>query len=216
VLCLRGIYGSTNKINFGKFYGELPEDCKSMELIQLRNTNPIGFLEKYVFKSYEQSYQAVGFKYFYDHNRHLHNKNDLVEYFLKNERIKFIHLKRDNFLEILFSYKRALAQNQWINTDTEFRTEISRTECESFFRDISQKRNLYDNLFEGRIIHVDYDKLTQNADEVLYDLQKFIGLNQAILSTDTKKSRELNLRDCITNYSELESAFKYSAYSAFF
>lgn len=35
ILCLRGVYGSTNKINFGKFYGELPEEYHSSELIKL-------------------------------------------------------------------------------------------------------------------------------------------------------------------------------------
>ena len=105
VLCLRGVYGSTKKINFGKFYGELPEEYHSSELINLRNQSPIDFLETYVWKEYVMPFKAVGFKYFYNHDRHLSYKDELINYFKENRSIKFLHLKRHNLWRPCFLIK---------------------------------------------------------------------------------------------------------------
>ena len=102
ILCLRGVYGSTNKINFGKFYDELPEEYHPSKLIKLRNERPIEFLENYVWKEYSKPFKAVGFKYFYDHDRHLSNKEEVISYFKTNRAVKFLHLKRDNLLKNKF------------------------------------------------------------------------------------------------------------------
>lgn len=216
ILCLRGVYGSTNKINFGKFYGELPEEYHSSELIKLRNERPIEFLENYVWKEYSKPFKAVGFKYFYDHDRHLSNKEEVISYFKTNRAVKFLHLKRDNLLATMFSYKRALAQQQWTKANTDFRTSITVQECNDYFQQILKIQNQFDELFSDRTLKVSYDNLLKATERTLQEVLDFIGVKAISLTTETNKNRETKLSDCITNYTELKTHFKSTDYAKYF
>lgn len=216
ILCLRGVYGSTNKINFGKFYGELPEEYHSSELVKLRNQRPIEFLENYVWKEYSKPFKAVGFKYFYDHGRHLLNKDEVINYFLANGAIKFLHLKRDNLLATMFSYKRALAQQQWTKANTDFLTSITVQECNDYFQQILESQKRFDELFTDRTLQVSYDNLLNATEQTLQEVLDFIGVKPISLKTETNKNRETILSDCITNYSELKTHFANSDYAKYF
>jgi hypothetical protein len=216
ILCLRGVYGSTNKINFGKFYSELPEEYHSSELIKLRNERPIEFLEKYVWKEYSKPFKAVGFKYFYDHDRHLSNKEEVISYFKTNRAIKFLHLKRENLLATLFSYKRALTQLQWTKANTDFRTSITVQECNDYFQQILDNQKLFDELFSDRTLQVSYDNLIKATERTLQEVLDFIGVKAISLTTETNKNRETKLSDCITNYTELKTHFKSTDYAKYF
>lgn len=216
ILCFRGVYGSTNKINFGKFYGELPEEYHSSELIKLRNERPTEFLENYVWKVYSKPFKAVGFKYFYDHDRHLSNKEEVISYFKTNRVIKFLHLKRENLLATLFSYKRALAQQQWTKANTDFRTSITVQECNVYFQQILDNQKLFDELFSDRTLQVSYDNLIKATERTLQEVLDFIGVKPIPLKTETNKNRETKLSDCITNYTELKTHFKNTDYAKHF
>jgi hypothetical protein len=213
---LRGVYGSTNKINFGKFYGELPEEYHSKELIKLRNKRPIEFLENHVWKEYPKPYKAVGFKYFYDHNRQLSDKEELINYFHANTTIKFIHLKRDNLLATLFSYKRALAQQQWTKAIADFKTTISIQECSDYFQNIIEKQERFDELFPKRTIEINYDNLINETEQSLQNILEFIGVDTMTLTTETNRNRAVKLADCITNYNELKNHFRQKICAEYF
>ncbi|NMC99711.1 MAG: sulfotransferase [Bacteroidales bacterium] len=216
ILCLRGVYGSTNKINFGKFYNELPEEYHSSELIKLRNERPIEFLENYVWKEYSKPFKAVGFKYFYDHDRHLSNKEELISYFKSSKSIKFLHLKRENLLASLFSYKRALAQQQWTRANTNFKTSITIQECKEYFQRILYNQKRFDELFAGRTLQISYDNLLNSIEQTLINILDFIGVKAIPLTTETNKNTETKLSDCITNYTELKTHFKSTDYAKYF
>lgn len=216
ILCLRGVYGSTNKINFGKFYGELPEEYHSSELIKLRNERPIEFLENYVWKEYSKPFKAVGLKYFYDHDRHLSNKEEVISYFKTNKAIKFLHLKRENLLATMFSYKRALAQQQWTKANTDFRTLITVQECNDYFQHILESQNQFNEQFSDRTLQVNYDNLLKATEQTLQEVLDFIGVKAISLTTETNKNRETKLSDCITNYTELRTHFKSTDYAKYF
>ncbi|MCZ2249161.1 MAG: sulfotransferase [Bacteroidia bacterium] len=216
ILCLRGVYGSTSKINFGKFYGELPEEYHSLELIKLRNERPIEFLENYVWKDYSTPYKAVGFKYFYDHDRHLSNKEEVISYFTATKAIKFLHLKRDNLLATLFSYKRALTLQQWTKANTDFLTSITIQECNDYFQQILANQKRFDELFSDRTLQVSYDNLLNATEQTLQKVLDFIGVKPISLKTETNKNKETKLSDCITNYTELKTHFKSTDYAKYF
>lgn len=216
ILCLRGIYGSTNKINFGKFYNDLPGEYHSPELVKERNENPIHFLKNYVFKNYPKPYKAVGFKYFYDHNRHLKNKKELIDYFIDDEVVKFIHIKRENLLATLFSYKRALAHQQWTSANTNYRVEISVSECEDYFVRIVEHQRWFDKLFLGRTFEIIYENFTNLPQQILTELQTFIGVNYIDLKTQMTKNENRKLSEVITNFDELKSHFDKSEYKKYF
>lgn len=216
ILCLRGVYGSTNKINFGKFYGKLPEEYHSSELIKLRNERPIEFVENYVWKEYSKPFKAIGLKYFYDHDRHLSNKEEVISYFKTNRAIKFLHLKRQNLLATMFSYKRALAQQQWTKANTDFRTSITVQECNDYFQQILDNQKLFDELFSDRTIQVSYDNLLKATKRTLQEVLDFVGVKPISLTTETNKNKETKLSDCITNYKKLKTHFKSTDYAKYF
>lgn len=216
ILCLRGVYGSKNKINFGKFYGELPDEYHSSELIMLRNERPIEFLENYVWKEYSKSYRAVGFKYFYDHNRHLSSKNELINAFQENKFIKFLHLKRHNLLETLFSYKRSLSQKQWTNNNSDFKTLLPINECNDYFHSILKSQTQFDLLFVNRSIEVKYDNLLNEPKITLQSIMQFIGVENIELTFETQKSKSIKLSDGIMNFEELKNHFRNTEFSVYF
>lgn len=208
ILCLRGVYGPRNKINFGKFYKELPEEYHSSQMIKLRNERPIDFLENYVWKEYSKPFKAVGFKYFYDHDRHLSKKKEVINYFETNRDIKFLHLKRDNQLATLFSYKRALSEQQWTKANTDFFTSITVEECNDHFQQILYNQKRFDEMLKNRTLNVSYDNLLEAPELTLHEILNFIGVKSISLETETKKNREIKLSDGIINYNELKTHFK--------
>jgi len=213
ILCLRGVFGSTNKINFGKFYPDLEDECISPELIAFRNSNPIRFIEKYVFKMYSKPYKSVGFKYFYDHDRHLSSKAELLEYFAKHKDIKVIHIKRNNLLAALYSYKRAMAQDKWTTAQIDYKTEIGISECEQYFQYINEMQELFDKKFRNRTFVIVYEELVSNYSKILNDLQVFLGVEVKNLHTQMIKNENKKLSESIYNYAELEIHFKNSEYA---
>ncbi len=216
ILCMRGIFGSTGKINFGKYYGVLPEECDDPVIIEERNNNPVNFIKNHVFMHYDKPYKAVGFKYFYDHDRHLKDKNELTEYFDLNKDIKFIHLRRENLLAALYSYKRALAQRRWMSAEPGFTIKIPIEECDQYFHTVSARQNYFDSLLLGRDILIGYEELINEPYTVLKSIQTFLGVNPLKLRTETIKNHEIPLTDAILNYSELREYFKNSKWKDYF
>lgn len=216
ILCLRGVYGSTNKINFGKYYDALPAECFSQALIDQRNKNPISFLQDFVFKKYTKPYQAVGFKYFYDHDRHLKQKQALTTYFQNDKDIKFIHLKRENLLATLFSYKRALNQRLWTSAMPGFKTEISISDCKNYFQQISEKQLYFDALLAERGMVLTYETFISRRRESLLKVQKFLGVTPCDLTTEMTQNKNAKLSDSIVNYEELKEYFTNTKYQKYF
>ena len=217
ILCLRGVFGATNKINFGKKYDNLPDECTDQKLIENRNTKPREFIQKYVFKNYSENYKAVGLKYFYDHDRHLLNKNELIDYFTENNDIKFIHIKRDNLLAILYSYKRALSNQNWhLQEKTNFKTEIKIKECENYFTEIKKQYKRFDKLFGDRIFSIVYEDFVKKPTKILQELQNFLNVSPKIQENGIKKNINLPLSQAIINYTELKTHFKNTEFEIFF
>jgi len=217
ILCLRGVFGATQKINFGKYYDSLPDECFDVKLINQRNTQPVEFLEKYVFKNYQRDYKAVGLKYFYDHDKHLDDKNSLINYFIKNKDIKIIHVKRTNLLKTLYSYKRALNNKNWHGQEmNEFKIELSINECEIYFNEITKQQQQFDALFKGRIFQVNYEKFISKTSEILDDVQTFLGVSNQIQQNEIKQNVNRPLNQVILNFEKLKKHFNNTVYSQYF
>ena len=216
ILCLSSVYDRNDRINFGKFYEDLPDVCWDRLLVEERDKNPVDFLETYIFKTFSKPYKAVGFKYFYYNDRFFQNKNALIDYFILNTDIKFLHIKRKNILASLFSFKRALRQDQWITADIEFKTEICITECERYFENTIKQQKRFDSLFGERIFQIIYEDFELRSQEILINLQKFIEVSPGRLETEMIQNKNKKLSETITNFVELKWHFEKSVYSDFF
>jgi len=219
ILCLRGVFGATKKINFGKYYDSLEDECFNADLINQRNTKPTEFIEKYVFKMYHKNYKAVGLKYFYDHDRHLKNKNNLIDYFVEDKDIKFLHIKRTNLLRTLYSYKRALNNKNWHKQEkNEFKTKLSIKECETYFAEIIKQQQRFDNLFKDRIFQINYEELITKTPKILADIQIFLGVSNLFEYKVQPKifGNKSLLKQVILNFEELKKHFTNTIYSQYF
>ena len=158
----------------------------------------------------------MGFKYFYYNDRFFQNKNALIDYFILNTDIKFLHIKRKNILASLFSFKRALRQDQWITADIEFKTEICITECERYFENIIKQQKRFDSLFGERVFQIIYEYFELCSQEILINLQRFIEVSPSRLETEMIQNKNKKLSETITNFAELKWHFEKSVYSDFF
>ena len=80
---------------------------------QIKQDNPVDFLDKLVFREMPQYISAVGFKLFYYHAQK--GKEQAVWDYLKDAKeIKIIHLKRKNILKTYVSQEIALKTDNWI------------------------------------------------------------------------------------------------------
>ncbi len=81
-----------------------PPFMSEKKLRAQRDQDPIGFLEKRVFRPYAPEVKAVGFKAFYNQ---LNLFPSVKEYLIEHPSLRVIHLKRRNLLNILISERRA-------------------------------------------------------------------------------------------------------------
>ncbi len=216
ILCLSSVYDRNDRINFGKFYGYLPEVHWDGQLVGERDKNPVGFLETHIFRTFSKLYKAVGFKYFYYNDRFFQNENELIDYFILHTDIKFLHVKRKNLLASLFFFKRAMSRDQWITADVGFETEICISECERYFKSTIDHQKRFDNLFGERSFQIIYEDFVLRPRETLVKLQEFIGVSPLRLETDTVQNKNLKLSETITNFAELKAHFKNSASHDYF
>lgn len=79
--------------------------------LELRNSDPVRFLETRIFTDQPVQYTAVGFKYLYGH---FWGFDAVTEYLRADRDLLVVHLKRRNMLRSLVSVQLAEATNKWI------------------------------------------------------------------------------------------------------
>lgn len=128
---------------FHRYFGSTPFNtpgyrakCKDEKIVNLRNTEPVKFIESHIYKPFPNRVKAVGFKLLYTQARNqdpwwnssdfdrwwqdvgrpptlTNAKSDLWSYLKENKDIAIIHLRRDNLLERLVSGNTAIATGKW-------------------------------------------------------------------------------------------------------
>jgi hypothetical protein len=79
--------------------------------VELRNTDPVRFLEARIFGEQPAEFKAVGFKYLYGH---FWGQDPLTDHLRADTGLHVIHLKRRNMLRSLVSVRLAEMTNRWI------------------------------------------------------------------------------------------------------
>lgn len=79
--------------------------------LNLRNSDPVRFLQTRIFSKHPTQFRAVGFKYLYGH---FWGFDALTEYLRADPDLHVVHLKRRNMLRSLVSVQLAEATNKWI------------------------------------------------------------------------------------------------------
>lgn len=216
ILCMRSLFGPESKVNFGSHYpGLFPED-RSPELVVLRNSRPIEFIETHVFKQYLLPYSAVGFKYFYNDDRHLDRPDAIRELFLNSNCLRFLHLKRRDLLSTLFSHLRARDTGNWTSADPAYKTVIPSAVCMAYFEQVIISRRTYDDLLMHRCMDVWYEDLLAEPDRVLEHTMNFISVKPTMLKCEVRANSPVDLTRSILNYHELKERFKGTTHELYF
>src|SRR6516225_7567922 len=85
---------------------------QSRKLLALYSSDPIGFLEKHVFRNWPRNHKAVGFKLFYYHAR-TSSQRSVWDYLVNRPEIHILHIKRRIVLGQYVSLQLAHMTNIW-------------------------------------------------------------------------------------------------------
>jgi hypothetical protein len=89
-------------------------DPHDREELELRQTDPVRFLQQRIFCHQPDQYMAVGFKYLYGH---FWGFDRLTEHLKQDLELRVIHLKRRNWLRSLGSVRIAEASGRWLELE---------------------------------------------------------------------------------------------------
>lgn len=167
--------------------------------------------------------KAAGFKIFYYHPMD-ENGQHIWDYLIKSEDIFVIHLKRFNILRTMISRKIAEKQDSWeLKNPTvpldknEKCVDFTFSELENAFKKTREWEIHGDKIFEKhRLISVYYEDIVKDPENTLEKVIRFIGVDNLSLKTNLRKQNPERLRDLVTNYDELKSAFSGTEWQAFF
>lgn len=199
-------------------YGKKEEDPA---LLKKRDETPVRFLEEDVFRPYPTGIRAVGFKLFYTQIENEQFRG-FYEHILGNEDLKFIHLKRRNFLDCLIS---GALSRQWGKVavkepeqkDGVPRVHIPVDRCEKLFRNLEGYFEKYGELLPGdRTLEVYYEDIARPDSPQLDAVRDFLGLSPRDLSPRVVKQNRFARREVLENFGELKAHFQGTRWSWFF
>jgi LPS sulfotransferase NodH len=207
-----------------KVYGKSETNSKALSI---RKKSPLIFLDKYCFRKYTKSIQAVGFKLMYFDlfkNKSIDLKNLLSHY----PGLKIIHLKRRNYLERFVSDKMvkltgeavAVDKSDWEKASIKAnKVTIEATICEDDFKWREQMENELADAFSHSTnlrITVYYEDLNINKITESNRVIEFLNLTPIKLETKQIKQNTKKLSDRIENFEELKAHFKNTKWESFF
>lgn len=213
-----------DNVNFlDNLNGPLPYALYPYETInyfkKLREEDPAGFLDNYIYRKYHQKVKCVGFKFFYDQPEQEPCRSNVLKYLTSRNDIRIIHIKRKNLLENIVSLEIALKTNNWVKTPKSSDTEVQPfvlgyNKCLQLFEEREQQQQCFDALFKHFITYqLHYEDLARSPATHFLEIQRFLGLEPRELQTVLKKQNTKPLSDLLLNYEELKERFSSSKWA---
>jgi LPS sulfotransferase NodH len=191
-------------------------------MVQIRNSDPVKFIDEIVFSPMPKRVKAVGFKLFYTVAHIRQEKFRCVfQHFKEMDDIKIIHLKRRNILRMHLSVKIALRQKKWLfGQEDQVDQSPVFLDYDELLNDIMKYerwKKEYDAFFENnQKIDVFYEELVSNFESEVVRIQKFLNVEPQRLKTIYKKQTTAPLSRLILNYNELKKRFEGTPWIYFF
>jgi LPS sulfotransferase NodH len=211
---LKGLLNShTDIVCYGElFRGSDREDQNKYDAIKFLDTN--------VWYGYPKKFKAVGFKIFYYHS-HKGQNQKLWKRILNDRSIKVLHITRKNMLNTLLSRYKAGVSDKWANTkgssEKNIQFNIPYSEAVKDFQWTKRLEQEYRvKLKNHKVFEIVYEDLEKDANKIMNEVQKFLGMEIQKLAPSTFKQRSSSIRDSIENYDELKKRFKGSKWESFF
>lgn len=193
---------------------------QNRKILSLYNSNPIAFLERYVFRRWPSSYRAVGFKLFYYHAR-TPQHSFVWDYLVQQPEFRILHIKRRNVLAQYVSLQLAHETNVWSGSrqgiaDTQC-VQLDAEACQNHFAWVRRLEEECDTLFKNHELRtVYYEDLDHDLNQEMKAVQRFLGLRCEALRAQTARQQTRPLSQVITNYAELRDACVATEWEGFF
>lgn len=160
--------------------------------------------------------KAKGFKIFYYHPQD-DSSCEIWDELQSLEDLHIIHLKRRNILRTLLSRKIAGIQDVWSVNSNQRQHKLNKKnvsvsftvdELNKGFKQTKEWEKAGDKIFRDHpLLPIDYEELVNDRKNTLRKVVGFLGVEYIQLKTGLKKQNTKGLRETITNYDELKSAF---------
>ena len=189
-------------------------------ILNLYQTDPVGFMERVVFRNFRNNIKAVGFKLFYYHAQNP-PFNNIWNALIADTKIHILHIKRENILRTHLSRIQAALSGSWVNTSGKSSAQqavsINAEECLKDFEQTRKWEIEYDHLFNNHpIMQITYEQLSDNYIPVIQAAQKFLNLPVQAVKPQTHKQSVLSLDQAIVNYWSLKEKFQNTPWAGFF
>jgi len=206
----------------------LPKDYpaeKSDRLIQdtnLREENPVNFLNGHIYTNYPSNILAAGFKLFYFHSNGGNSK--LWEFLKESEHVRVIHLQRKNVLRMFTSMKIAAKTGLWWSLDgsrnlSERAITLDPSEFLEYASQVEREQKAAAEMFHRhplfKIYYEEYENFLVD-DEKIRALLDFLDLPFHTLHSEMEKQNPESLRDLVLNYDEMKEHFSQTSLHTFF
>lgn len=169
--------------------------------------------------------KAKGFKIFYYHPLD-DESSGIWDALVSLDDLYVIHLKRRNILRTLISRKVAGLQDVWgIKTTDQHsgtdRKEIAVTftvdELSEGFRQTREWEQAGEDMFRNHpLISIDYEDLVSHRESTFRKVAEFLDVRYLEPETNLRKQITKSMRETVTNYEELKSAFSGTEWQPFF
>lgn len=195
------------------------DKMKARELHRLRRSDPVRFLEQFVFRSDANEVVGAKLKYGVFESREFAGVATRV---INDPDVLVIHLTRRNHLARIVSGLRVKATKMHrvkLGQDLPVLPLVSLT-FDDMVRDITNTRKAerrFRTLFSGHpVLEVAYEDVHQPENECLADLQNFLGVAPAPMRPTTIKLSSGPLREALTNYEDLAATARGTPYEKYF
>jgi LPS sulfotransferase NodH len=187
----------------------------------IKQNDPIKFIETFVFREMPLNVQAVGFKLFYYHAQEAKTQ-EIWQYLQANQELKIIHLVRKNLLQTYISQQIALTTNSWyLKSGKQVKNNpaiaLDYEQTRKAFEETKKLEADNDTFFQNhQVIKVFHEDLVKDNIAGMAKIQNFLNVKTTPVSISTQKRSPQSLQQVIQNYSELKANFKESPYTSFF
>jgi len=177
-----------------------------------------------LFKKHSKLIKTIGFKYFYEYTEDISKRNMFIE-LLKNDDIKIIKIERKNYLRTYVSRCIAEKTNEWSSTEAKHHSVDHKKivfKKETFLHAFAQyKKNEQDTdalikEYNSPVFETDYETLIQQPNEVMFSIQKFLGVPQHTPQSLLQRQNAEPLSVLIENYDYLKASFSGTEFELFF
>ncbi len=192
----------------------------TLSQLHLIETDPVAFLETYLFRKYSTRITAVGFKLFYYHARNP-EWEPVWHYLREQPDIRIIHLRRENVLATHLSLRRAFLTGKWSNNSGQAEyvppLTLSYEECLEAFTKTQEWEEWTEHFFAGQQkLNICYEALSQDYESEMKRVQAFLGLDYHPTHPRLYKQNRQSLAGSIANYMELKECFSGTLWENFF